>query len=170
MNKGYILLLLFLLIAFNSFSQAKYSLKAEAGFTKFLFNPVSVDAGPDWKGYYLDGQNGIDINISNGVMFKKKIYTGLGFGYLNFEGQHGVSIFSDFEFLSVKKKIAPLANIKIGYFQLWNQYENGTDTVLIELMAGLNYHLTESVDIYFKSGFLITQQSLLIPIRLGFRF
>jgi hypothetical protein len=63
-----------------------------------------------------------------------------------------------------------LINLKIGYSHIWNQYENGTGTVLGELCVGLNYRLTERIDIYTKSGFSITQQSLLIPIRFGIRF
>lgn len=37
-------------------------------------------------------------------------------------------------------------------------------------MLGLNYKLTEKVDIYTKSGFLMNQQSLLVPIKFGLRF
>lgn len=34
----------------------------------------------------------------------------------------------------------------------------------------MDNRLTEKMDIYAKSGFAVTQQSLLIPIRLGVRF
>ena len=81
-----------------------------------------------------------------------------------------MSLFSDLEYLPFKTRLSPLFNLKIGYSHIWNQYENGTGTALGEFGFGLNYRLTENIDIYAKSGFLITQQSLLIPIRLGFRF
>lgn len=51
-----------------------------------------------------------------------------------------------------------------------NQYANGTGTVLGELCIGLDYRLLGKVDIYAKSGLTMTQQALLIPIRLGIRF
>jgi len=75
-----------------------------------------------------------------------------------------LSVFSDFEYLPLKTRLTPLINLKIGYRHIWNQYNSGTGTGLGEFCVGLNYRLTERMDIYAKSGFAITQQSLLIPI------
>ncbi len=133
-------------------------------------NTIQVDPGPNWKGYNLYEQNGIDFNIVNGIDFENKLFAGIGIGYLNFEGINGFYAFTDFEYLPLKTKLTPLVNLKIGYSHIWNQYENGTGTGLVELSTGLNYRLTEKIDIYAKSGFTITQQSLLIPIRLGIKF
>ena len=94
----------------------------------------------------------------------------MGLGYLNFESIHGFSIFTDFEYLPLKTKLTPLVNLKIGYNHIWNQYENGTGSALVELGVGINYKLTDRFNIYMHSGFLMTQQSLLIPIRIGFSF
>jgi len=162
--------LITMLIINQGYSQINYSIKTEAGFLKYQFNTIQVDAGPNWKGYYLDQENGVDLNIVNGFDFNNKIFAGIGLGYLNFEGVNGLSIFSDFEFLPLKTRLKPLINLKIGYSHIWNQYENGTGTVLGELCVGLNFRLTERIDIYTKSGFSMTQQSLLIPIRFGIRF
>ncbi|MEQ9064884.1 MAG: hypothetical protein RIE58_11975 [Vicingaceae bacterium] len=162
--------LIAILIANQGYSQINYSIKAETGFLKYQFNTVKIDPGPNWKGYYLDEKNGVDINIINGLDFKNKIFTGIGLGYLNFEGVSGFSIFSDFEYLPLTSRLAPLFNLKIGYSHIWNQYENGTGTGLGELYLGLNFRLTDNIDIYAKSGFSITQQSLLTPIRFGIRF
>lgn len=159
-----------LIIGLNGYSQIVYSGKIETGYQFFLTNIIQVDPGPDWKGYYLDNQNGIDINFINGLNFKDRFYTGLGLGYLNFEGINGFSVFTDFDYLPLKTKLTPLVNLKIGYNHIWNQYEGGTGSALGELGFGINYKLTEKINIYLQSGFLLTQQSLLIPIRAGLKF
>ena len=154
----------------QGYSQISYSIKTETGFLKYQYNTIQVDPGPNWKGYYLYEENGIDLNVINGFDFNKKLFAGIGLGYLNYEGVNGLSIFSDFEYLPLKTRLTPLINLKIGYSHIWNQYDNGTGTGLGEFCVGLNYRLTEKMDIYAKSGFTLTQQSLLIPIRLGIRF
>jgi hypothetical protein len=154
----------------QGYSQINYSIKAETGFLKYQNNTIQVDPGPNWKGYNLYEENGIDFNIVNGIYFKKKLFAGIGIGYLNFEGINGLSVFTDFEYLPLKTRLTPLMNLKIGYSHIWNQYENGTGTGLGEFCVGLNYRLTEKMDIYAKTGFTMTQQSLLIPIKLGIRF
>ena len=162
---------LFAILTFNQgYSQINYSIKAETGFLIYQYNTIDVDPGPNWKGYYLDEENGIDFNIVNEVDFINKLFAGIGIGYLNFEEINGLSVFSDFAYLPFKTRLTPLINLKIGYSHIWNQYENGTGTGLGELCLGLNFRLTEKIDIYTKSGFSMTQQSLLIPIRLGLRF
>ncbi len=162
------------IIAFSfvnqGFSQINYSMKAEVGYLKYRYTTVDVDAGPNWKGYNLENANGMEFNAINGLDIKNKFFVGLGIGYLNFEGIDGISIFSDFEYLPLKTRLTPLVNFKLGYSHIWNQYDNGTGTGLGELCIGLNYRMTEKMDIYLKSGYTMTQQSLLIPIRLGIRF
>ncbi|MFO7862417.1 MAG: hypothetical protein R6U85_00305 [Salinivirgaceae bacterium] len=161
--------LLTILIVRQGYSQ-NYSIKAETGFLKYQYNTIDVDPGPNWEGYNLYEKNGIDLYIINGIDFKSKLFTGIGLGYLNFEGVSGFSIFSDFEYLPLKTRLTPLINLKIGYSHIWNQYENGTGTGFGDFCVGLNYGLTEKLDMYAKSGFTVTQQSLLIPISLGIRF
>ncbi|MCZ2281607.1 MAG: hypothetical protein LC120_00625 [Bacteroidales bacterium] len=168
--KFFIIGLTMILTINQGYSQISYSIKAETGFLMYQNNTIQVDPGPNWKGYNLYEQNGIDFNIVNGIDFENKLFAGIGIGYLNFEGINGFYAFTDFEYLPLKTKLTPLVNLKIGYSHIWNQYENGTGTGLVELSTGLNYRLTEKIDIYAKSGFTITQQSLLIPIRLGIKF
>jgi len=91
-------------------------------------------------------------------------------GYLNFEGIEGFSVFTDFQYLFFDTKLKPLANFKVGYNHIWNQYENGTGSALGEVGLGVNYSLTETIGLYLQGGLLMTQQSLLIPIRMGFKF
>ncbi|HNV49691.1 MAG: hypothetical protein WBK40_08625 [Bacteroidales bacterium] len=168
--KFFIIGLTMILTINQGYSQISYSIKTETGFLMYQNNTIQVDPGPNWKGYNLYEQNGIDFNIVNGIDFENKLFVGIGIGYLNFEGINGFYAFTDFEYLPLKTKLTPLVNLKIGYSHIWNQYENGTGTGLVELSTGLNYRLTEKIDIYAKSGFTITQQSLLIPIRLGIKF
>lgn len=164
------LLLTLVLISVFGYAQADYQLKIETGYMFYQYNAVQVEAGPNWKGYHLDGENGIDLNVINGLSFKKHIFMGIGLGYLNFEGIHGFSFFTDFEYLPFKTRLSSFIYMKLGYNHIWNQYENGTGSALGELGLGLNYRLSEKLDIYLQSGALMTQQSLLIPIRIGFRF
>ncbi|MDA3808040.1 MAG: hypothetical protein PF440_09040 [Thiomicrorhabdus sp.] len=166
----FIIGLILILMVNQGYSQINYSVKAETGFLIYQFNTIQIDPGPNWKGYYLDEENGVDFNIVNGINFNNKLFAGIGIGYLNFEGINGLSAFSDFEYLPLKTRLRPLINLKIGYSHIWNQYQDGTGTVLSELCLGLNYRLTEKLDIYSKSGVAMTQQSLFIPIRIGFRF
>lgn len=168
-KRHFIIGLISILMINQGYAQINYSVKTEAGFLKYQFNTIQVEPGPNWKGYYLDEENGIDFNIVNGVNFSNKLFAGIGIGYLNFEDISGLSAFSDFEYLPLKTRLRPLINLKIGYSHIWNQYEDGTGTALGELCIGLNYKLTEKLDLFTKSGFTMTQQSLLIPIRFGFR-
>lgn len=89
---------------------------------------------------------------------------------MNYEGIEGISIFGDFEYSPLKNILTPLFNFRLGYNHIWNQYESGTRTMHTEFSIGLNYKIKEKLGVYIKSGLLITQQSFLLPITLGFRF
>jgi hypothetical protein len=167
--KLFILGLITVLTVNQSYSQISYSIKAETGFLKYLYKMINVDPGPNWKGYYLDEENGINFNIVNSIDFKNKLSAGIGIGYLNFEGINGLAVFSDIEYLPLETRLTPLFNLKIGYSHIWNQYESGTGTGLGELCLGLNFRMTEKIYLYTKSGFTMTQQSLLTPITIGIR-
>lgn len=83
-------------------AQVRYSLKAETGYLNYRNNTIQVDPGPDWKGYYLNGENGIDISVVNGIDIKTD-FAGLGLGYVNFEGINGLLLFANLEFLPLKQ-------------------------------------------------------------------
>lgn len=167
------LLLILFLIQGLVYSQVKYSGKFEAGYLNYQHQLVMVDADPGsgGKGYYLNNkQDGIDLNLINGVAaFDNRLFTGVGLGYQNYEGISGFAVFGNFEYIPLKSKLSPIIEIKIGYDHIWNQYEGGTGTALSEIVAGINYKLSDKVAIYLKSGMLFTQQSSLIPIRIGIR-
>jgi hypothetical protein len=156
-----------LLFVFKGHAQVSYAVKAEAGFLKYQNNTIQVDPGPNWKGYYLYDQNGVGINFVQGLDYKDKLFAGIGAGYLNFEGVNGASVFSDFEYLPFKTRLTPLINLRIGYSHVWNQYENGSGTAMGEICMGLNVRLNQKIDMYCKSGILVTQQALFMPFRFG---
>lgn len=166
--------LLLIFISLSALSQSRYSGKIETGFLKYRYQLVQYDIDPesDWKGYYLEDEpDGIDLNLVYGfAFFENRLFTGAGLGYQNFEGISGITVFSDIDYVPLKSKLSPLVNIKIGYDHIWNQYEGGTGTAFGEFTAGINYKLNEKLHIYIKSGILFTQQSSLIPFRIGVRF
>lgn len=165
------LTLIFLLIGAKAQSQAKYGLKLEVGFLKFLNTTINVDPGPNWKGYYLyDNRDGIDINVINGIIFNEHLFTGIGFGFQNFEGIDGITVFGDLCVTPFINKLSPMLSFKVGIDHIWNQYENGTLTVLAEIGGALKYKLKNKQQIFLQSGLVLTQQSALLPLRLGIIF
>ena len=88
--KKFTTILTFLICSFLlSFGQIKYAGKIETSFLAYLTNTIIVDADLGWQGYHLnDGQNGIDLNIINGIRFKNDISIGVGLGYLNFDSNN----------------------------------------------------------------------------------
>lgn len=150
-------------------SQTNHSIKIETGYYLFGHTNLDVNPGPNWKGHYLDNQNGIELSVVNALQFKEKYAVGIGVGYLNFEGINGVSVFSDFEYIIIRSRLSPLINLKIGYSHLWNQYKNGTGTFCGEIGLGLNYKLSEKIDVFLTSGTNTTQHAAFTPIRIGIR-
>lgn len=145
-------------------------MRTEIGALRFQHTTVSVDPGPNWKGYNLnEGQNGWSFDIINGISVKNKLLIGLGIGYLNFEGIHGYTVFGDFQYLPLKSKLTPLVNLKIGSSHIWNQYENGKQSMMFELGGGMNFKVRDNFSVYITSGLLLNQQAFLIPVRLGVR-
>ena len=158
----------------NKYAKKRFDGKVEAGFLKFQLTTIQVDPAPGWKGYNLnEEQNGIDINGIYGMNLND-FFVGVGLGYLYFEGIHGGAVFSDLMFVPTirKSQISPLVNLKIGFNHIWNQYEHGKSSALEEIGVGIFYKFDwrKKEGIYLQTGVLITQQALLIPIRLGYRF
>ena len=166
----FLFFLFFIYFAHYTSGQIKYNLRAEIATLRFQNTTVDVDPGPNWKGYNLnEEQNGLSLDIINGISLNNKLFIGLGIGYLNFEGINGYSIFSDLQYLPLKSKLTPLINLKIGSNHIWNQYENGQQSVMFELSGGISYKMKNNFSVYISSGLLLTQQAFLIPIRLGIR-
>ncbi|QDH79626.1 hypothetical protein FKX85_11495 [Echinicola soli] len=159
---------LLLLTYATGYCQVNYFFKVETGYMSFKNNTINVDPGPSWMGYYLKDKNSLAFRLTNGISYREKPYTGLG--YLNFEGIKGIFVFRDFEYVFLTSKLSPILNLKLGHSHLWNQYNNGSGTALGELNMGLNFKFSEELGIYFKSGILLTQQSKLSPFNFGIRY
>lgn len=151
-------------------AQIDYSVKVETGYLDFKYRLIIADPS-NLKGFYLnDRQNGIDLNVINGISFNNnKLVTGIGIGYVNFEKINGLSIFTDFEYIPLKTKLSPTVNLRIGYNHIWNQYENGTGEILFEFGGGINYKMTEKLNLYLQSGILTMQQSSFFTVRIGIK-
>lgn len=170
-KKEILVFLFFTLGGITGYSQIEYLGKVETGYSHYIFRSVLVDPGPGWLGYYLnEEQNGAEISLINGIKLNKTFGAGIGFGYLNYEGIDGFSAFANIERLPKRTKLSSIANLKVGYNHIWNQYENGSGSVILEISAGGNYQLSEDFGIYLQVGISGTLEALFIPIRIGARF
>jgi len=165
-----IILTLFIHFAHYSSGQIKYNLRTEIGTLRFQHTTINVDPSPNWNGYSLnENQNGLSFDVINGISIKDKLLIGLGVGYLNFEGIKGYSLFSDIQYLPLKTRLTPLINLKFGTNHIWNQYENGQQSMMFDLSGGISFKFKGSYSAYLTSGLLLTQQAFLIPVRFGIR-
>ncbi len=176
MKEKYLLpIVIFTSIFFSNISfgqRITFMSKLETGYYNFLNHTLVVDPGPGWKGYYLkEDTNAFNISSVNGIsFFDRRTFVGAGIGYLNFNGVHGVTLFAEIEHIFQKTKFSPFVYTQIGHSHIWNQYENGTGTTLVNFGLGLNYKLSDNFGIYFKTGLLYTQQSSFLPMVIGIRF
>jgi len=162
-----------LLISINGISQIRYAKKIEVGYLNFRYTTIDYDMlpGAPYDPVKLNSQqNGIDINVINGISFKEKLFAGVGVGYINFEGINGVGVFADLQYTPFNWKLSPYLNSKFGYSHIWNQYPNGAGSGIFELDAGLRFNVTEKLNIYVQSGICHSQDSFFIPVRLGVMF
>lgn len=164
------LIIVLLLCSNICFAQNKFHSKLELGYLNFWFHTIIVDAGDGWKGYYLEN-SGFSISSINGLTSKNNnFFYGIGVSYSKFNRYDGLSVFGEVEYKKLSKKFSPIFSARIGYNHLWNQYENGTRTAMLDLGFGYNLKLNNKKSLYLKTGALIMQQSLLIPITIGYRF
>ncbi len=168
-----LLSIMFILVPkWDAMAQITYSGKLEVGYLNFQHTIVDIDPGPGWKGYNLDNnQNGKELNFANGISFwETKGFAGLGFGYQNFEGIDGIACYSEFQYKPLNRKLSPLFNLMLGYDHIWNQYENGTGSILFEPTIGVDFKVTKKISIFLRSGLLVTQQSSFLPFIIGIGF
>lgn len=157
-------------IGMGATAQIRPSFKASISYFDFRYNTLQVDPGPNWRGYNLNGENGLAVQGVGGIHFKDKLFIGLGGAYYHFEGIQGLAVYSDIDYVPLKSRLSPLLGLQIGYSHLWNQHENGTGTGLVVLGLGLQYRISPKLAVYAQSGMQFTQQSLLAPYSLGLRF
>lgn len=162
-----VFILFWVVVPVMASAQTSYFLTLETGWLAYQYNAVDTDIGPGWKGDYLNGQDGFAFDFVNGVIVRKKLFMGAGIGYLNFEGVHGYSVYGDIRHVLLTTRIAPLVGIKAGYSHIWNQYEGGTRTGLVELLGGVRFQMGNTREIYITSGICLVQQAFVIPLRVG---
>lgn len=155
-------------------AQITYYKKVELGYLNYRYQTVKydIDDPTNWKGPALNNeQNGIGLSGIYGVgFFKNRINTGLGLGYLNFEGTNGATAFGEITFKPLQEKFGPLINIRVGYSHIWNQYDNGSNSMLSAFEGGFYYDISDQKSILFKTGIQFTHEALFVPFSLGFVF
>lgn len=162
---------LIFILSNNGAAQIRYSGRLEAGYLPYLARTLTVDPGPNWKGYPLkSNQNGIELSAINGVRFKEKLFIGAGVGYLNYQGLSGYSIFGNVEYLVTRKKLSPLLNFRAGSSKIYNQYENGSTTGTLAFNFGLNYKATKKINLNLQGGIAFAFGASFTPIRFGIGF
>ncbi len=171
-KKSLLTIFLFSIFNFSALAQIRYAAKIETSYLFYNYTTVQVEPGPGWKGYNIDSEeNGVGVSCSNGVsLFNNKLYTGIGLGLLNFDGIKGYALYADIDYAPFKTKWNPFLNMNVGYSHLNNQYDNGTATGLVNIGAGLNFNINQTRAVFLKSGVMFTQQAMLFPVTLGFKF
>jgi len=168
MTKIFLIIIILITQTACGLAQAKYALRVDLGGLIFQNNTVDVDPGPGWKGDNLnEQQNGLFLECINGISIKQKLNLGVGVGWLNFEGIQGYSLYGDFQYLPLRSKLTPLIGAKFGTTHIWNQYQDGQSTALVDFSAGISYKLNKKIGISLSSGVTFTQHALLLPLRLG---
>ena len=168
--------LILLLLARQSCAQYTYTLKGEYRYLKNIddhFNGakdfVVPRYNPSWRGESLNGEEGVSLNVINGVEYKDKVFAGVGLGYLNFEGIHGIDAFVELEYIPFTTRIRPLIGFGVGGSHIWNQYDKGTRTASGGLGVGLNINITDKIDIYAKTSLWFSQFDQFVPLSIGVR-
>ncbi|MCC5613185.1 hypothetical protein LC612_42535 [Nostoc sp. CHAB 5834] len=149
----------------------RYTGSLEVSALRFQSRTLTVEPGPNWKGYNLNQQqHGTMLSLINGLVYHNRLFAGLGLGWLHFDGINGVSVFGDLSCLVTKTRLAPVVGVRVGYTHLRNQYEGGTGSLLSELDGGLSYSFTKRLTAEVRTGIAFTQQAAFVPLKLRLRF
>ncbi|WP_420155150.1 hypothetical protein [Siphonobacter sp.] len=163
------------ILIFSSLSYAQRTSRFESSLfvekLTYFIHGRTVDAGSDWKGYYLPAQaNGFRLTSVNGWVFKEIIHTGLGLSYARIAGIKGMMAFADLRADFSTKCFTPYFYLNPGYSHFWNQYEGGTATFLFETGLGASYRLKGKSRILASVGLLGMQQKGYLTGKIGCTF
>lgn len=161
------------LILFSSsmLAQKKFVKSIDISCHNFQFRTIQYDVSENGQGYNLrNKENAVEASFSYALKLKERFQMGLGLGYINYESINGLTAFSGFKLFALKRKISPFAALRIGYNHIWNQYQGGSGTGLIEFGAGISYKLIEKLNISIASGVIFTQEAQFVPIKLTLSF
>lgn len=176
--------------------KVEYMLKVEAGYLHNMGNygqqKVVSDGStnPEFSnGYNLrDNEEAFGLNVINGINISQDFFLGFGLGYNYclplYQGNKGVSAshmaqgFIDMDYRPINATFAPMVGARLGGSFLMNNNNYGnTITEYVELYAGLNWfydHAYQQMDrnyhsLYIEAGVVLVQQTVFIPIRIGWR-
>ena len=173
--------------------KVEYMFKLEAGFLHNVGNygsPKTDASSTNTKetGYNLNAwEEAMGLNIINGINISQDFFLGLGLGY-DFcapmrpvhldKSSHMANVFIDMDFRPVGDTWAPMVGARLGGSMLLNPNNYGTTmSPYIELYGGLNWfydHALQQMNrnyhsLYVEAGVLFVQQTVFIPIRVGWR-
>ena len=174
----------------------EFMLKVEGGISPFMGNVGEADA----TGYNLNKfHTGADLNVMAGINISQDWFLGGGRGACYFfspnqesaESHFGVNIFADMDFRPIWKaimgldyqptsiKFAPLLGVRAGGSMLFA--DNMLFTPLLEVYGGLNWYYWYHIygmrnmsrnwhSFYVTIGIAYMQQTVFLPIRIGWRW
>lgn len=107
-------LLLFTLVTINSYSQVKYSAKAEYGHLYYGSQLIRYDRIEPYTGDFLTGKGGgNEINVVNGLIINRFLFVGIGLSYLKLKNADGLAPSFDAELLAGQKNCAHSLILKL---------------------------------------------------------
>ncbi len=167
-----ILLLSLLWISFHGNAQYQYStmrhyIKIEGGALKYYVSTISENSDK-----LQLAEDGIAFNGIYGWDFDEKIHLGLGGGFMSLGDTKGVTAFSEINFYVSNTHINPYTGIRVGYSYIFPEGFASQGDLLAEFVTGLqiNFDLYTYFSIYLQTGFMYTQKSLMVPLRIGLKF
>lgn len=174
----------------------EYMLKVEAGYLHNVGNygkQKELSDGStnptDPNGYNLrDHEEAFGLNVINGINISQDFFLGLGLGYNYcqplYQGNKGLTpshmaqVFVDMDYRPIDATFAPMVGARVGGSMLMNDNNYGTTmSEYLEVYAGLNWfydHAYQQMDrnyhsVYIEAGVVLVQQTVFIPIRIGWR-
>ena len=172
----------------------EYMFKIEMGYLHNVGNygtPKVEASTTDIKGtgYNLNAwEEGMGLNVINGINISQDFFLGGGLGY-NFcapmrpvkldKNSHMVNAFVDMDFRPVGETWAPMLGLRLGGSFLMNANNYGnTISPYFEFYCGLNWFYDHALQQMFRNyhslfaevGVVLVQQSIFIPIRVGWRW
>ena len=172
-------------------SKNEFMFKAELGYAPFMGNTGT----PGDNGYILQNYSAPGLNLMAGVNISQDWFLGGGVGanyYLNFslpnaESMLGANVFVDFDFRPIWKgtmtdyqpvtiKLAPLIGARLGGSLLLA--DQGGFTPMAECYGGINWYYAHGLrnmahnwhSLYATIGVAYMQQTIFLPIRIGWRW
>ena len=172
-------------------SKNEFMFKAELGYAPFMGNTGT----PGDNGYILQNYSAPGLNLMAGINISQDWFLGGGVGanyYLNFslpnaESMLGANVFVDFDFRPIWKgtmtdyqpvtiKLAPLIGARLGGSLLLA--DQGGFTPMAECYGGINWYYAHGLrnmahnwhSLYATIGVAYMQQTIFLPIRIGWRW